>query len=474
MRKLIVIVIVALGVLLLVPAASAWASPQTFYVHPSGGNDTHNIQQAFNAAVKAGPGSTVQLSAGHFYTNTIVASDFRGTFRGAGEGATFIDSLQALAASEPPVTIDPAVEPYPFLIGFRGGDVCVSDLTADITSPTPAVGLFDGTSTALADVFLVTDSANASFKHMAVIANSGDAEGYNVWLDVEITGLEQTNVWDEPYALSPTSGVDAVTDCSFTGRAGIECFCLTDGRLTVGGSAAQQNVFNVASVGCIFTDNSNSDIEVSHNQMQCSLGQNLLLWQGAAASNDSGAPLPPKPAPRYLIADNSMLCTGTAGGVWVEDDSSLWSAVNRLHAVIADNAIHLDNDGWDAGIDGLYAQGIWVLHNRICGTGLAAVDVGALSLLGLPSAPASGWKIIGNDVSGLTATGDQYGISTAQIWLGPDADHCLVVGGCRPTQVLDQGTDDTLINVTKLPLPATAPASPMGQTKRMLMKGVLP
>jgi hypothetical protein len=50
----------------------------------------------------------------------------------------------------------------------------------------------------------------------------------------------------------------------------------------------------------------------------------------------------------------------------------------------------------------------------------------------------------------------------------------LVVGGKATTQVLDQGTDDTLINVTKLPLPATASASPMGQTKRMLMKGDLP
>ena len=71
MRKLVVLVLVALGMLLVVPAAPALASPKTFYVHPSGGNDTKAIQKAFNAAVKAGPGSTVQLSAGHFYTNTI-------------------------------------------------------------------------------------------------------------------------------------------------------------------------------------------------------------------------------------------------------------------------------------------------------------------------------------------------------------------------------------------------------------------
>ena len=78
----------------------------------------------------------------------------------------------------------------------------------------------------------------------------------------------------------------------------------------------------------------------------------------------------------------------------MEDDSSLYSAPNRLDATIAGNTIDLDNGGYDAGIDGLYAQGIRVVHNRISGTGLAGIEVGALSsLLGLPSAPASGWKI---------------------------------------------------------------------------------
>ena len=92
MRKL-VLVLVALGMLLVVPAA-ALASPKTFYVHPSGGNDTKAIQKAFNAAVKAGPGSTVQLSAGHFYTNTIFVKNFKGCFKGAGEGKTVTDTCR--------------------------------------------------------------------------------------------------------------------------------------------------------------------------------------------------------------------------------------------------------------------------------------------------------------------------------------------------------------------------------------------
>jgi len=68
----------------------------------------------------------------------------------------------------------------------------------------------------------------------------------------------------------------------------------------------------------------------------------------------------------------------------------------------------------------------------------------------------------------VTATGEQYGgVPTAQIWLGHDADHCLVVGGCRPTTVLDQGTKDILINVTKLADPPAAAAKPMNSLKQL-------
>ena len=109
MRKLVVFVLVALGLLLVVPAA-ALASPKIFYVSPSKtGDDTANIQAAFTAAVKAGPGSTVQLTAGHFYTNAVFVRGFSGSFRGAGEGKTVIDTLRGIdpsAAPLGPVTLD--------------------------------------------------------------------------------------------------------------------------------------------------------------------------------------------------------------------------------------------------------------------------------------------------------------------------------------------------------------------------------
>jgi hypothetical protein len=255
-----------------------------------------------------------------------------------------------------------------------------------------------------------------------------------------------------------------VSRCCFAGDEGVLAAGLTAGKLTVGGSPRDENLFNMVGYGCVFFDNSNSQITVSHNQLQSSQGENVWLWQGWVAG--FGGASPALPAPRYLIVDNHILASGVAGGVWVEDDSPLLSQASRLHAVIANNTISLDNDGADAGIDGFYAQGVCVLHNRFSGIGLAAVTLDAAAYFSwMPSGPTCNWKIVDNDVGGLTASTDQGGPG-AQIWLGEGATHCLVVGGCRPTTVLDQGTDDTLINVTPVDPPALA-ATPMNSLKQV-------
>ena len=439
MRKLIVIVLATLGLLLVVPAASALAGPRTFYVPYTGKHDyTTQIQKAFDAAVKAGPGSIVQLSAGHFYINTILAKNFRGCFKGAGEGRTLIDCLRGLDPSLPGMTVLPGYF-YPFLFGFDGGHVSVSDLSVDVTAAAPGDWSNNGTPAdyLMQDVF-VTGNASSQFDHVALTAGSGSDSGANTDEGIVVMGNLPPSVL--------TSGVESICDCTFAGMPdGIQTVGLTDGRATITG-----NVFHVLNFCVMADDTSASQVTIAHNRMAAEFFDDVVLWQGYQAAN-LGAPLPSLPAPRFVIAGNRMLGTQYAGGVVVEDDSPLYGAPNRLGAVIVHNDIHLDNGGYDGGIDGLYAQGVRVLGNRIWGTGLAGIDVGALaSLVGLPSAPDNGWRIIGNDVSGLIATGDQYGVSTAEILLGPDADHCLVVGGCRPTTVLDQGTDDTLVNVTPI------------------------
>jgi hypothetical protein len=464
--------LVCVLLLLLAGAAPALAHARTFVVHPSGDDDTATIQQAFTQAVATGPGSTVQLTAGHFYMNNILVQGFHGCFRGAGMERTVIDTLRGLDPGREGVTrtldpVDPGtdeypnyVEPWTFLIGFLGGGVRVSDMSFALTSPDPAEDWsVDGGETMLTDVsdiFVIARDASAAFDRVGFSAQVGDAQGYNTSNDIGIYG--------------PTGGVHRVTRCSFSGRQGLEIVGLSGGRLTVGGSPAQRNVFRESFAGCYFYDNSDSDIIVSHNRMRATTGDNVLLWQGGGIFPDSV--MPPLPAPRFAIRDNVMCGSKVtaddgstvigAGGVYVEDDSWFYGEPNRLDAVIADNTIALDNDGWDAGVDGFYAQDVKVLRNHISGTALAAIDVGTafIPYFAMEIGPACGWRIVGNDVSGLEATNAQLepGARTAPIWLGPGATGCLVVGQGR-TRVLDEGTDNILVNVIRLPLPGAARAA---------------
>jgi hypothetical protein len=434
-------------------AAGSSAATHTFVVSPSGRNDTAHIQAAFNAAIKAGAGSTVQLTAGHFYTNNIFVRNFDGTFKGAGEGRTVIDTLRGnpKTPDAPGVSVLPDACSWPSLFVFKGGDIRASDMSFDITAPSPAESWnvwWNGGAAGdyLGDIVVVTGNVVSSdFEHVAFIVGAGnDPNGYyNADEDLAVCATGPADASGEPSAFWHTRGTDSVSDCSFSGEQGVEITGLTGGRATV-----SDNVINASALGCLLFDNSNSTVAVSHNRMSSSAGENFNLWQGFQASFGAGAPLPPLPAPQYLISDNHIVATGAAGGVSVEDDSAPQNMPARLDATIADNTIVLDNDGTVGGIDRHYAQGVKVLHNHISGTGLAAVDVGCNSHFGKSSAGSAGyWQIVGNDVSRLIASTARGGPG-AQIWFGKQAKHCRVVGGSTKTTVVDQGSGNKLKNVT--------------------------
>lgn len=462
-------------------ATPALASAKTVIVSPSGGNDAAAIQAAFAAA---GRGGTVQLTAGTFTVNsTIYVQNFTGSFKGAGEKQTTIDMTGIGTVG---LTLDKqgdAAEPFPFLIGFGGGRVCISGVSVDILSASPAASWNDwwtgGPADSLGAVFLVTESANASFDRVVVTAGTGnDGDGYNAQSAIYITGAQQNGQYDFPDLWPQTGGCDRVTRCSFSGDFGVWAWGLSRGTLTVGGCATEQNAFNDFYFPCMMTDNSDSDIVISHNRMQASYGGGVALQQGFGAPL---TPLVPLPAPRYLISDNSMLATGIANFVWIEDDSQFYSAPDRLSATVVGNRVDMQEDEtgtlWDAAIDGWFANGIRVLDNRIWGTALAGVEVGTEWDTSVFSAfkPASGWQIVGNDFSNLTVVNSDLSCAP-EVWLGPDTTRCLVVGSCKPTTVLDQGTNDRLINVTQLSDPPAVAAARMNAMKQMkqLSKTALP
>jgi hypothetical protein len=503
-KSLFLLLCVLLLVFVGASPALAHGHGHTFVVHPSGGDDTAAIQAAFENAKAAGPGSTVQLTKGQFYMNNILVDGFRGCFAGAGMHKTVIDTLRGLnpGYSGVTLTIDPDnpgtpgnpnyLVPYTFLIGFLRSGVRVADMSFDITARDPSERyLFDisdpdsGWQTNLSNVFVVMRDSSSGFDCVGTKAHDGDVNDLNIEGDLVI---------------ADTGGVHSVTRCSFEGNNGLELGQLTGARLTIGGCDGMGNRFahfagdmyltsssdcrvvvshNLmrSGYGCYFEDLSDSGVEVSGNRIQATFNEAVFILHGLAATNADE--LPPLPAPRYVVRDNYIVASKVsadhpfypagAGGLWVADESWRWGARGPT-TVIADNTIVLDNGGRDGGINGFGARGVKVLYNRIRGTGIAGIDVGTdiYSSFDMPAEPTSGWKIRGNDVSKMDLV-NAFGGDAAPIWLGTESRQCLVVGGCAPTEVLDQGTDNILINAIRLPLPelrsarAAAPTRALGR-----------
>jgi len=452
MKKLLLVPVLVAALLGLL-AAPALASPKTFYVHPSGGNDTKAIQATFNKAVAAGPGSVVQLSAGHFYVNAIWVKGFNGVFRGTG-GLTVIDTPRAhdpsLAAVNDPSDPAAAHEPFAFLFGFSGGHLGISDMRVDVTANYPAdayaAGEFTGL-TAVFDDFVVTGSASAAFHHVSFAAGPGDPQGIGCAVDGAIS-FQGDVVYDEnpsdplygfPLHVGATGGIDSVSDCSFSGFVGIETTGFTDGTLTVGGSAAARNTFDDAFGGLQLIESSDSTFIVSHNRIASSEGNAILCDQGWVAF-DSGLTdqLPPLPAPRFLIADNQISASAAGySAVVLFDFDTYFDAAPRLNATIVGNTLALHNANGLCGIAEFGTRNVLCARNTLSGSASWGIYLGDDYDQNNQPVTVSGWQVLGNDFSGLAA-------SVAPIVLGAGTTHNLVCP--TPAGTIDNGVDNWLLD----------------------------
>ena len=216
------------------------------------------------------------------------------------------------------------------------------------------------------------------------------------------------------------------------------------------------NTFDLAGTPCSMGDYSDSRSEVSHNRMSSLYGECVMVTQGAgAASVDE---LPPLPAPRYLIHHNSM----TAGSMEFDDGSSSARAECSCGTTPGSST---SPAGFVPRSPTTASR--WTTRGSMAASTASGPRACAspqpdprhrdrgdrrgtrsTSLWGYPG-PDCGWRIVGNDVSGVDPV-NSFGGPAAQIWLGAKSSHCLVVGGCARTEVLDEGTDNVLIHVTEL------------------------
>ncbi len=441
--------VIALGMLMLaaMPNPVAASVPKVFTVAPSGGDDTGNIRSAFEACVAAGPRCTVRLSAGRFYSNNIFVQNFNGYFRGAGRSATVIDTLRGLDPSLPGLALtqsnpsDPStLYPYLFFFGFEGGDVTISDLSFDITAAHPAETWIveDFASNDVRNIVRITGNADSAFERVGFTGHEGIWDpfygmSFNVGTAITIAGREHLNhPGGSTLFIEPTSGAHTISGCTFDYvEWGVLTGSLTGGKLTVGGTPDETNVFDTPVAALFASDVRGSDVVFSYNDVRSEFMAGAWVLQGF--SDVSFDPSLPALSARVFIGHNHIQASGTSDGVALWDFGPLVGAGKTMDAVVADNSIILDNSQY-GGVGMLFAQDTVVLGNRISGTGLAGI------YMGVSGDTVTGSLLVGNDVQRVEAL-------VAPIWLGPGTSGCIVIGHYTADDVLDEGTGNILLGV---------------------------
>ncbi len=464
----VLVIFVALAVSFSLPSAIAGPSyvaydknTMTWTVSPSGGDDTRNVQYAFNQAVSAGTGSTVELTVGQFYCNNIVVTGFDGTFRGAGKGVTRVDTLRGLDPNAPPLNnpID-----LPSLFAFVGGNVRISDMTLEITSYWTTVTYGKqafGMDLYLTDAMVRIDGRNANSLVERVQFIGHEGAGYfnpylvpdNCHVGIRISDLcDFKSTWG--FHVGPTTGTHIVKQCEFTRfTEAIAIFGLSNGRALIGGGAGDANTF-IDSYASVMTRNiEGSVVEISYNFMGGSRGCQIFCYNDIKPQ-EKAMPIDLITSPsQVLISHNTMDFHGGWGemilsdAIVLDDDGPSYGAFLKkeaawsLKAVISNNKIRLDY--LVGGIYGFGIQDAVVTGNEVSGRGLAGIYIapGPYGYYGWLET-CSHWTLSGNNFENLDA-------EVAQVWLGPFSDHCTVVGGGK-NMVWDQGTDNLLVGVNNM------------------------
>jgi hypothetical protein len=425
-------------------SAAASPSPTTVTVPvPNGSDDTGAIQDALDACVKHGPGCTIELQAGTYKTRQVVATNFRGTFKGAGQDQTIIEALPDLPVNVPDFVFAGECMPntttclWPSLVIFVDGDIGVSDLAIHVTATgghaTAPWVIGGSTLTSLVDAlrFMGQHPTNVVVDRVAIEGRRDDANagfgGYNLVNGILYAGeLPRSST---PFDYYPLGGSLIVRNSSFTSLndGGFADGFLESVHVTIGGSSSTGNHFEDVNAGIDLETAQGSTFDVSYNTSSAALvSMSMEPWQPAF--------VPSSPS-TYEIHDNTFVSANDvrSKGIVVQDDP----AHRWIQAKITHNAITLGGQRTE-GIAVHDAAGTAISDNSITGT---TGDARAVSLWG-----ATKGSVTGNDLTGLAADPK---VSPSQIYLDPATAETQVACSSPSNTVFDEGTGNTLTGCTR-------------------------
>ncbi|MCE5347102.1 MAG: hypothetical protein LLG13_12565 [Bacteroidales bacterium] len=414
---------------------------KVFKVQPAKGADiTDELNQAFDDAKAAGPGSVVQLPEGEFELGFIEVHEFYGSFVGAGKGKTVITAKTGLDCKK---IIGP--DRYGWLISFVGGDICISDMTLKFPQGESVCKEGEWTDCLLfADYTAYYQSIN---NYINAYVNNVEFLGeYNCWNalaagnDTRITGF-------------PRSHVDMkVTNCTFDAFGwGLQMIGIKEGKFILG-TKHNGNTFTNCRTSIVFRNNINASFEVVENKFLVPLkGWGLDMdnrpwhWVDESQTKTSS----------YTIEGNEFDMVGGDIGLWMHDHRLITNPGENLPVLfkVKNNQFNM-NDGTDgtniyesgAGMYFTEVKGPVILNNKFIGNSIVGIYVSPFE-----TAYAEDGLILGNNLSRTTC-------SYTYIFLNELVKGWTVVGNTYKN-VINLGTNN---NITGMKVKTSS--IPMGQT----------
>jgi len=420
---------------LLVAAAPVRAvTGAVFTVYPNGMDDTAALQQAFNDAISAGAGSTVQLVEGVYHTGLINAFGFNGAFLGKGMDKTIIRALPDMVCDVS------SIAKVPTLFKFMAYNLTISSLSIEVLVEKPCLEyeFYEyGPSTVLESMILLSGGqpfppadecmpvfsqpVNIVIDKVSLKGSNGDWPTYathNVMHGVEMWDYCQDSPPDGKWSLKFTRSRIEHTYFGFS-RGWLRGL-----NLKLGGSLKEGNTFKTVGNAIYLVYNRNVVTEDSHNVMQDVFFNGLLVYASGADQLNY-----------HRFHHNTVEVADIGNGVWIEDNIGL----PTLSVEISRNNFLLTGP-YQWGIVGAVADHLLVSNNHIRGSGDIGVLAGDPGYFGFDVVTASNWLIRANNVE--TAE-----FAWAPIVLGYSSASCVVIGSDNATNVVDLGTDNILTGV---------------------------
>jgi hypothetical protein len=409
---------------------------QVIFVAPNGSDDTYNLSQAFEQAKNAGPGSTVQLLKGIYTIGILEIRDFKGNFKGAGQGKTIITNREGLPCEE-----EWEKNLMPALLSFVGGNIVMSDMTIRLKDGDPcafgpinestygdlccAVILADFTTEYIPAVRNIkSEVRNVDF----IAGNDGGHGTFGTPGNVCMALYCGANI-GFPGDINPLStGVFTISNCYFEQNvAGPDLFGLDErSKVYIENNTMNNGLMQFYAAGLM-----GSDVIVRNNKFRNALAADIWIDENDYEFYPNAYP---KRRSRYYFTGNEFQSPSGVTSIYMTDYKRTLDPDYKFAQQfnIKENVFRTEDGG--IAIQSMNSKDAIILNNKFLGTGTLGVMIDGDATTGTYAENA---RLLNNNFKNSRYT-------EASVYLGTFSRNCIVTG-VKTDRVVDEGVNNSII-----------------------------